>query len=165
MINEPPRQTLLTLRQATLDDLDEIKQLFTDTLNAVCTNDYDADQLAIWSSTAQNTHRWHDAVYSQYFPLAMVDDEIAGFGSLDNGRYIDFMYVHKNHQRQGIAETLMEILIAEAYKCGTRTVTSDVSITARPFFEKMGFIMIREQVNLRKGIEIINYKMAKELID
>lgn len=37
------------------------------------------------------------------------------------------------------------------------------SITAKPFFEKKGFKIIAEQVNDVKNVEVMNYKMTKEL--
>ncbi|HBV14092.1 GNAT family N-acetyltransferase [Chryseobacterium carnipullorum] len=44
-----------------------------------------------------------------------------------------------------------------------KILTADVSKTAKPFFEKMGFKMIREQTVDVKGIGLTNYKMEKEL--
>ena len=164
MIYEPLLQDLLTLRQGSLADLDKIKELFTGTITTICTNDYTNEQIAVWASTVENSHRWQDAVESQFFIIAEIDNEIVGFGSLDNNSYIDFMYVHKDYQRMGIAETLMNALETEARDCGTTILKSDVSKTAKTFFEKKGFKVITEQINLRKGIEIVNYKMRKELI-
>ncbi|RWW92334.1 GNAT family N-acetyltransferase [Flavobacterium cerinum] len=164
MIYEPLLQDPLTLRQAVLTDLDEIKELFTATITTICTNDYTPEQIAVWASTVENSHRWYDAVAGQLFLLAEMDDKIVGFASLDNSTYIDFMYVHKDYQRQGIAEILMEELEIEARDFGTITLTSDVSKTARPFFERIGFEVVTEQLNLRRGVEIVNYKMSKALL-
>lgn len=163
MIYEPLLQDPLTLRQAVLTDLDEIKELFTATITTVCTNDYTPEQIAVWASTVENSHRWYDAVASQFFLLAEIDDKIVGFASLENNTHIDFMYVHKDYQRQGIAETLMNELETEARDLHAMALTSDVSKTARPFFERIGFDVITKQLNPRKGVEIVNYKMSKKL--
>ena len=56
--------------------------------------------------------------------------------------YFDFLYVHKDYQRQGIADNLYTEIQAKAIKQGTTLLTADVSITARPFFEKKGFKII-----------------------
>ena len=42
-------------------------------------------------------------------------------------------------------------------------MTSDVSKTARQFFEKVGFEVIEEQSVVRKNVELTNYKMKKKL--
>ncbi len=38
-------------------------------------------------------------------------------------------------------------------------VYAEVSITARPFFEKQGFIVTKEQTVLLEGVSLTNYKM------
>lgn len=41
------------------------------------------------------------------------------------------------------------------------TITTYASITARPFFEKRDYQVIKENQVLRDGIILINYKMEK----
>jgi putative acetyltransferase len=41
---------------------------------------------------------------------------------------------------------------------------ADVSITAKPFFEKIGFKIIQEQHVKLNGIELTNYKMEKSIV-
>jgi putative acetyltransferase len=156
-------QHLFTLRQATLADLPELKQLYRDTIATVCTGEYNAEQLAVWASSSEKTRRWVDLINNQFVLVAQKDGMITGFSSLLDNNYLDFMYVHKDYQRQGIAALLLTTLEATAKQAGTTTLTSDISKTARPFFEKNGYIVIAEQVNVRQGLEIINYKMKKNL--
>lgn len=54
-------------------------------------------------------------------------------------------------------------LEVEARKNNSKIITSDISITAKPFFEKKGFIVKAEQKNIRHNVELINYKMEKKL--
>lgn len=42
-------------------------------------------------------------------------------------------------------------------------IFAEVSITARPFFEKHGFTVIEKQKVSIRGIELVNFKMEKEL--
>lgn len=51
----------------------------------------------------------------------------------------------------------------ELKKKSSEKITANVSITARPFFESLGFISIKEQVVQLNGQEFINYKMEKSL--
>lgn len=82
---------------------------------------------------------------------------------MKNGNYIDFFYIHKDFQRQGIADKILTELELEAIRQHSKMLTSDISITAKPFFEKKGFRVKAEQKNIRLGIELINYKMEKKL--
>lgn len=153
----------ITLRQALFADLPQMKQLFRDTILTVCANEYDEQQRSVWASSSEKTERWENLIKEQNVLLAFKNEIVAGFGSLLNGNYLDFMYVHKDHQRQGIAETLLNALEAEAMQQGSAVVTSDISKTARPFFEKKRYEVITEQKNVRGDIVLINYKMRKEL--
>lgn len=153
----------LRLRKATIADLEEMQELFTQTIQSVCQNDYTPAALEAWISGVSNTQRWIEVIRTQIVLLAIKQEKIAGFGSLKDGNYIDLLYIHKDLQRQGIANKILTSLELKAQKQLTRTLMADVSITAKPFFEKRGFLTIREQHNLRLGVELINYKMEKSL--
>jgi putative acetyltransferase len=86
-----------------------------------------------------------------------------GYGTLKDSDYIDFFYVHKNFQRRGIADKLLSRLELQAKKHLVSKISSDISITAKPFFEKKGYQVIRRQENQRGEIVLINYKMEKIL--
>lgn len=154
---------LMIFRKAHLSDLKEMQQLYVETIQSVCTNDYNEEQLKVWSSGIDNTERWIEVIHTQFVLLAIIENKITGFGTLKDGNYIDFFYIHKDFQRQGIADRLLTELEPEAQKQHSEIITSDISITAKPFFEKKGYIVITEQKNIRQNIELINYKMEKKL--
>lgn len=155
--------TNLKIRRAHTSDLAEMQQLFSETISTICKDDYDPEQLEMWISSVENKDRWIDKIKEQYFIVAERDNKMVGYGSLDNGAYLDFMYVHKDFQRQGIAQSLLSELENEARNKGASEITSDVSKTARIFFERNGFRAKKENIVQIKGIEIINYKMTKKL--
>lgn len=149
--------------KAQISDLQEMQKLYADTIKMVCRNDYDLLQIEAWVSTVNNTERWIDIINTQFALLAIIANQIVGYGTLKDGNYIDFFYIHKDFQRQGIADKILTELEIEAKNRSSKTITSDVSITAKPFFEKKGFIVKAEQKNIRSGVELINYKMEKTL--
>ncbi len=153
----------ISIRPARLSDLKEILELFLNTINTVCGNDYSAEQIKAWTSSIGNTERWTEHLTTQYFLIAGLNGKIVGFASLANKDLLDFMFVHKDHQRQGIANRLYTEIEQEAIRLGTTIIQSNVSRTARPFFEKKGFRIQKEQTNIRQGVEIMNYKMTKYL--
>ncbi len=153
----------ITLRQAIQADLPEMKQLYRDTIVTVCVNEYDDEQRNTWAASAEKIDRWIDLVNDQLVLLAIKNNVIVGFASLRDGDYLDFMYVHKNYQRQGIAQLLLTAIEDAAKDLNTRIITSDISKTARPFFEKKGYIVVKEQENIRGNVLLVNYKMMKEL--
>lgn len=153
----------INLRPATLDDLSILQSLFVKAILRACKNDYGAEQLQVWIASVENDQRWKDAISNQYFLVAEADKTIAGFGSLEENNYVDFMYVHPDYHRKGVAQGIYKALEKEAVLQGSSLLTSNVSITARPFFLAQGFEVIKENRNQVRGIEIINYQMKKDL--
>lgn len=154
--------TILT-RQATSNDLEKILRLFKETIETVNAKDYSPEQITVWKNGASKKERWLKKISEQYFLLTEIDKEIAGFGSITHDGYLDFMYVSKNHQRIGVAQKIYTALQEFAKSRQLTQITSDVSITAKPFFEKQGFEVIIEQQVSIDGIQLTNYKMRNYL--
>ncbi len=151
----------ISLRRAEPEDLDELQALFVDTINSTCSSDYSTDQIEAWTSTIENKDRWNRLITYQHSIVATLDDEIVGLAALDNGDYLDFLYVHKDHQRKGIATELYDALKLESLRLGFYKLQADVSITARPFFEAKGFEEIKENRKDVNGVELKNYRMQE----
>jgi putative acetyltransferase len=153
----------MRIRKGTLTDIKELQQLFADTVNSVCKTDYNSEQIDVWASSVENERRWQDILTKQFVLIAYDDEKITGFCTLKKGHYIDMLYIHKDHQRQGIAFNLYTEIETEAKRLRQTLLVSDVSITARPFFEKVGFRVLEEQIVKVKGVKMTNFKMTKEL--
>ena len=94
----------------------------------------------------------------EHYSLVAVEGcGIAGFGDIDQTGYLDRLYVHKDYQRKGIATAICDGLERTAQG----KITTHASITARPFFEKRGYTVIKEQRVERQGIALVNFVMEK----
>ncbi len=151
----------LKFRQAKSDDLEEMQNLFVETVKNTCRNDYNKNQINAWITSVENKEKWKSILANQYVLIAETDKKMVGFGSLKNGNYIDLLYIHKDFVREGIATLIFEKLKVESLKFDFDTLTADVSKTARPFFENKGFQVIRENKNKINGVNIINYHMSQ----
>ncbi len=160
------KTTEFVLRKGQLADLEELQRLYVDTITEVCKSDYNEDQIEAWTSDTKNnsnSQRWLDTLTKKYVLVAQKDNEIIGFITLANGNYIDFLYVHKNYQRQGVADSLFKHIENIARQQKQSILTSDVSKTARPFFEKQGFQIVKKQSVVLHNVELTNFRMKKEL--
>ncbi|MEI3790107.1 MULTISPECIES: GNAT family N-acetyltransferase [unclassified Chryseobacterium] len=153
----------MIIRKGNINDLTEMLKIFTDTITAICKHDYNSDQINAWKSGAENEERWLQVIDHQFVIVAKVNGQMAGFCTLDQGNYIDLLFVHKDFQQQGVARKMYTFIEQEATLRKEKLLSSDVSKTARSFFEKMGFKVISEQTVDIKGIGLTNYKMKKEL--
>jgi len=53
----------------------------------------------------------------------------------------------------------------KAIELSLRTLTTEASITAKAFFQQMGFLILKEQEVTCRGEVFINYEMEKSLHD
>ncbi|AYZ34576.1 GNAT family N-acetyltransferase [Chryseobacterium indologenes] len=153
----------MIIRKGNENDLTEMKQLFAETITSICKDDYTEEQLEAWRSGAENNERWLKVIHEQFVLVAISEHTIVGFATLDQGNYLDLFFVHKNYQHQGIASQLYEQIENAARKQTERYIRSDVSKTAKSFFEKLGFYVLKEQIVPIKGIALTNFKMQKNL--
>ena len=141
-------------------DCTQIAQLFYDTVHSVNAVDYTSEQLDAWADGHVDLDAW-DNSFREHFTLVACDGkEIVGFADMDENGYLDRLYVHRDYQRKGVASSLLREL---SQNVKTDEITTYASITARPFFEKMGYRVVRENIVERKGVSLINYFMVKKL--
>lgn len=148
-------------RQGDLEDVDSSRDLFAGSIRTVCAADYTPEQIEAWVSGADDIERWQHVFKHQWVRMAVVNGRAIGFVTLQNDHHIDMFFVHKDYQRKGIAQSLFAQAESEAIRQGSRELTAHVSITARPFFERMGFRIKKRQTVIRRGIELTNFQMVK----
>jgi putative acetyltransferase len=73
------------------------------------------------------------------------------------------LYVEPQFARRGIGALLIDALTRLATARGAKQLTSDVSDTARPTFEKQGFIAQRRNLVQLDGEWLANTTMVKSL--
>ncbi len=153
----------MEFRIGNTNDLMQLQQLFVDTIKFVCKADYNHEQINAWVSGIENKKRWNEILTNQFVLISFEKEIITGFCTLENGNYLDLLYVSKDYQHQGIAFKLYKEIEKEAKRQSQRILTADVSITARSFFEKLGFKILKENKVSINGVELTNYKMAKNI--
>lgn len=157
--------TRIKICRATRQDVGNITQLFRDTIHQVNSKDYPEDEIADWSSWWTDHEKWQERMEEQYFITTMLDNKIVGFGSLATDGYLDFMFTHKDYQRQGVAGSLLREIERKAKEQGNDLIYSDVSITAKGFFEKHGYVVEKQQLKKSRNKELINFRMSKIIND
>ena len=151
----------IILRQAIESDVENITQLFFDTIQNINIRDYSQEEVDDWSSWKADIDKWKEKMREQYFVVAEINNKIVGFSSLAKDGYLDFMFVHKDNQGQGVASALLYEIERKAMEQNNDLIYSDVSITARGFFESKGFFVERQQLKKSKQKELINFRMIK----
>ena len=146
------------LRHATLNDLPRILEVFTQSIIRTASADYSKEQVQAWLLGAENIEGWTRRIASQYFIVAISGTDIIGFGSIEKD-YLDLMFVHPDFIRQGIATKICRTLIDYAVARNEIRIHTHASITARSFFESIGFTVIRVNRFDLNGTQMFNYVM------
>jgi putative acetyltransferase len=97
--------------------------------------------------------------------VAVIGDDIAGFSDVSADGYVDMMFVSPRFSRRGVARELLAFLEALARRNSAKRLSANVSITARPFFEAMGFHVDAERHPVTAGVSMTNFHMTKEIDD
>ena len=138
-------------------DCKELAELFYDTVHAVNAKDYTEEQVCAWATGKADLELWNRSFQEHYTMVAVEDGRIIGFGDMDKTGYLDRLYVHKDYQGKGVATAICDRL---EHAVQGKIVTH-ASITAKPFFEKRGYRVIKEQQVERQGVLLTNFVMEK----
>ena len=145
-------------RKYTPEDCGTLADLFYNTVHSVNAEDYTEEQLAVWATGRVDLNQWNESFLAHYTLVAVLHEEIVGFGDIDETGYLDRLFVHADYQGKGIGTAICNQL--ELAVKGN--ITTHASITAKPFFEKRGYSVVREQQVKRQGILLTNFVMEKE---
>lgn len=154
---------MIIIRPYESADFPIIKQLFYDTVHAINAHDYSPEQLNAWAPKDDPRERMKLSLEENVSLIAEIDKKIVGFGIITRHGYIDYLFTHKDYQGQGIASALYKNLESHARTLDLTIVSTQASITARPFFAKQGFIVVKEQEVEFRGTIFTSYVMHKEL--
>lgn len=146
-------------------DLEACLKLFHDTVHSVNKKDYNKKQLDAWApkDLEKNKSRWQEHLEKGICFVAKLNFYVVGFADMTDLGYLHGLYVHKDFQGQGIASKLLDEIEKAAKELGLKWLSTEGSITAKPFFEKKGFIVDKKQEKELRGVLFTNYVMHKML--
>lgn len=145
------------------DDAEDAERLFHETVHAVNARDYSLPQLDAWAPCEETQRqkiierlRWQESIAARECGI------LVGFETLcEDG--VDMLYVHKDRQGQGIARRILLELERMAAERGGADIVVFASITARPFFGKMGYNLDCMNAAVRNGVILANCLMSRRL--
>ena len=146
----------MILRKYKPTDCKVITELFYNTVHTINLKDYSKEQVNVWATGNVDLEKWNDSFSKHYTVIAEIDDTIVGFGDIDKNGYLDMLYVHKDYQKQGVATAICNELEKAV---NTPKIITHASITAKAFFEKRGYKVLKKQQVEREGIFLINFVM------
>lgn len=148
----------MLIRRYEPSDCKDLVELFYNTVHSINAKDYTEEQLNVWATGAVDLEKWNKSLLDNFTVIAIENNIIVGFGDIDKSGYLDRLYVHKDYQNKGIATAICDVL-EKAFDVDK--ISTQASITAKYFFEKRGYKVVKEQKVERKGVLLTNYVMER----
>jgi putative acetyltransferase len=153
----------MEIKQYNSVNYEEIADLFHDSVHAIDSAVYSEEEKEAWAPTPPDYKFWKQRLETKKPFVAVKGEVIVGFIELESNGHIDCLYVHKDHQGQGIASSLLKYALHSALDMDINELHLAASKIAKPFFTQHGFIVRQSnQVKLR-GQTLVNYSMSLSL--
>ena len=136
----------------------ETAALFYQTVHTINAKDYSARQRDAWAKKQRDLTLWNRSFLNHLSLVAVENKTIVGFADIHKDGYLDRLYVHKDHQRRGIAAALCDRMEKSVL---APAITVHASVTALPFFLKRGYRIQKRQTVFRNGVFLTNSRMEK----
>ncbi len=152
---------MIAIRPYRADDLDAVIDIFLRAIRETAARDYAPAQIDAWAQVDREA--WTVRRASRPTWVAWIDAAAVGFSDLEADGYLDMMFVHPAHQRIGVATALLTTVEAAARAQRLSRLFTEASLTARPFFERHSFGVVRQQTVHKRGQDFVNFVMEKSL--
>lgn len=149
------------IREYQSSDCEELTKLFYNTVHTVNAKDYTEEQLDAWATGQVDLNKWDQSLREHYSIVAVENEMLVSFGDIDESGYLDHLFVHADYQGKGIGTMICNRL----EQAVSGNIITHASITARPFFEKRGYRVVKEQQVERQGVFLTNFEMVLAVED
>lgn len=146
------------------EDAQALANIYFNTIHRINIKHYTQEQVNVWAPESRLEGEGWKKKFLRTNPIvAVVGSKVVGFAEFEPNGHIDCFYCHHEWIGKGVGSALMNEILKRAKNSNIDRIFSEVSITARPFFEKQGFVVLSEQKVVIKDIELTNYKMERKL--
>ncbi|PMM58040.1 GNAT family N-acetyltransferase [Vibrio splendidus] len=152
---------MVRIRNYQTSDAKTLWEIYFHTVRNVNVRDYSQQQVEAWAPNGFDSELWQKRMNKLLPFVAELDGCVVGYTDLQPNGLIDHFFCHHECQGKGVGRALMEHVLAVGRARGVSRYFSEVSITARPFYEHLGFKVVNEQEVEMRGVKLTNYVMEK----
>ena len=145
------------------EDAGPICRLFYETVRTVNLGDYSPEQVRAWAPEPPDPAAWHERMSGRHTLVAEEGGEVAGFAELQESGHLDMLYCRADAVGRGVGSLLYAAVEERARGLGLGRISTEASITARPFFARRGFAVLRRNTVYRQDTALTNFSMEKAL--
>ncbi len=154
---------MIVIRSYKKSDVCALWDIRFKTIREVNIKDYSREQVGAWAPNSFDIEDWSKKLSKLSPFIAEIDGNIVGYADLQVDGLIDHFFCHYQYQGQGVGRALMEHILKVGMSKGIYHYYSAVSMTAKPFYEKFGFSVTKEQLVEVRGQIFKNFLMTRSL--
>ncbi|MGZ4974189.1 MAG: GNAT family N-acetyltransferase [Limisphaerales bacterium] len=151
------------IRSFRIGDEHALHEVFYSAIHRLASKNYTPEQIEAWAPLNFDQKIWASRMQGIQPFVVEHAGQIVAYADVQANGCIDHFFVAASHARQGIGSTLMNHIHDVANVRSIAVLSSDVSLTAQPFFEKCGFTIIEQRSPVIRGVVVPNALMHKEL--
>jgi putative acetyltransferase len=136
----------IALRPYLPGDAERCAAIFRASIAELAIEDYSPEQCEAWAARADDVAAFGKRLAESLTLIATVEGDSAGFASLRGADVLDMLFVDPAHARRGVGTALIDALVRIARARGVERLSSEVSDTAKPLFERQEFVAQRRNL-------------------
>lgn len=144
-------------------DAEQTADVFFEAVRFGAKNFYDEEQRKAWAPQKPELNKWRTRLAEQAVKVAILDEAVIGFMTLDPNGKIDLAFVTPDAMGKGISAKLYDAILKEAQTAGLKTLHTEASYLAKQFFQKCGWQVIQQQTVSRESVELTNFLMKLDV--
>ncbi|MFL7035423.1 GNAT family N-acetyltransferase [Vibrio lentus] len=152
---------MVRIRNYQPNDNKALWEIYFHTVRNINVRDYSQEQVEAWAPSDFDSELWQKCLHRIQPFVAELDGRVVGYTDLQPNGLIDHFFCHHEYQGKGVGRALMEHVFQIGSVRGVSRYFSEVSITARPFYEHLGLTVVNEQEVEMRGVKLTNYVMEK----
>lgn len=153
------------IRKSTLEDIYGVQEAHKRSIIEMCSGDYSREQIEKYADINYSKEIWEKSVTSEFLLVVEANDKIEGFChakiNINGEAHIVGLYLTKAIAGKGIGSEIFEMAMEYLKKYNPPKIYLTGTITAKGFYEKMGFLVVeKRQISIR-GAMLDCFNMEK----
>ncbi len=140
----------MIVKPATINDAKEMHNIHTNAVRKTCKDFYTQKQIDAWLE-GRTPEGYNEGINKGDMYVAEEDGKIVGFGHAIPGEIVA-IFVDTTSHKKGIGKLLLDYGLKIALK-GHQKVKVESTVNAEGFYKKHGFVKIRDDVHVKRGVE------------
>ncbi len=153
------------IRKTTIEDMKAVEDAHRRSIVEICSKDYSEEQIEKYSDVRYTPERWENSINMDYHISVEVDGIIEGMCHSrlreDGDGEILGLYFSKIIAARGIGREVVKMAFDYFNQFNPPKIVLTGTVTAKAFYEKMGFIEIEDKTIDLRGVKLRCFQMEK----